>query len=298
MYYWGDFSEIIILVILFANKWSFHKNKQFPIFGRMKPTVLLLLALLLTTAAFAQSEKQLRILSYNIHHGKTADNVDQLAEMADYILQSGADIVGLQEVDSVCTRSAKVDQTAFLGEKTGMHHAFVRHFPYQGGAYGLAFLSKYPILSVENHPLPAQSESLGATVALMIVTLEISATDTIRVVNVHLDYRSQDSRLEQSKIMAAILENLDLPLVVMGDLNAVPQTAEIESLKGRLGLIETHAPSAFTFPTALPDRKIDYILVDPRFFKLVASAVPDIHFSDHRPIVSDVLFTASGGSRL
>ena len=80
--------------------------------------------------------QKLRIMSYNIHHGTDRNERNTIDSMGYFIKKIKPDIVGLQEVDSVCQRSGKVDQMKRLAEITGMYYAFVRHFPYQGGAYG------------------------------------------------------------------------------------------------------------------------------------------------------------------
>ena len=111
--------------------------------------------------------QSLKIMTYNIHRGQDADNNDRLMEMAAFIKESGADIVGLQEVDSVCYRSGQVDQAKILAEYSGMHYAFVRHFAFQGGAYGQALLSKYPITEVRNNRLPVATDIPEQTTAFL-----------------------------------------------------------------------------------------------------------------------------------
>src|SRR5699024_3001664 len=99
-------------------------------------TEILILFLIVFCLGCEQKPDDLSIMSYNSHRGQDAENRDQLEAMADFIIESGAEIVGLQEVDSVCFRSDQVDQPRILAELTGMHYAFVRHFEFEGGAYG------------------------------------------------------------------------------------------------------------------------------------------------------------------
>jgi endonuclease/exonuclease/phosphatase family metal-dependent hydrolase len=101
----------------------------------------LFLFLILTFFCQQGEAQRLRVMSYNIHIGQDASGKDQLAELAKYIKASDADILGLQEVDSVCIRSGKVDQMAFLAQATGMHYAYQRHFSFDGGSYGIGILS-------------------------------------------------------------------------------------------------------------------------------------------------------------
>lgn len=245
------------------------------------------LFLLHATPARGQEAPAFKLMSYNIHHGTDASNQDRLGEMADFIRQSGVAVVGLQEVDSVCTRSGGIDQAAYLGQITGMHHAFERHFAFQGGAYGQAILSAFPIVDVSATRLPVQSDNPDASVALMVATLAVSEQDTINIVNVHMDYRAQPSRLRQSQLMVQRLKNSPYPLILMGDLNAQPQAPEIAELLEGLQLADTDTPDAFTFPAESPNRKIDYILVDKAFDALRAS-VPAYTYSDHLPAVAEV----------
>ena len=93
------------------------------------------------------SEK-LTVLTYNIHHanppGREAGFID-LDTIVATIRSSGADIVAIQELDSVTTRSNKQFQLQLLAEKLNMHYRFERTIPFGGGAYGICILSKLPI---------------------------------------------------------------------------------------------------------------------------------------------------------
>jgi hypothetical protein len=104
---------------------------------------ILLLALMLAPALPAlQPADALRVVSYNIRHGRGNDDVVDLERTARVLRALSPDIVGLQEVDERATRSGGVPQAVRLGELLGMHHAFGRFMDYQGGAYGLAILSR------------------------------------------------------------------------------------------------------------------------------------------------------------
>ncbi len=226
-----------------------------------------------------------KIMSYNIHHGKDLAGNDQIDAMAGFIKASEAGIVGLQEVDSVCRRSGGVDQTAELARKTGMHPVFARHFAFQDGAYGQALLSKYPVHAVETLRLPVGSGS----VVMLMADLIITDTQKLRVVNVHLDYRSQESREQQVRLIVERLKTSELPIVFVGDLNTTPGTPEMDLLLRGLRLADTHTDGGYTFPANQPDRRIDFILTAPDV-KVSRTEVADVPFSDHLPIVSELVF--------
>jgi endonuclease/exonuclease/phosphatase (EEP) superfamily protein YafD len=51
------------------------------------------------TASAGVPDRPLRVLTYNIHHGVGEDGVLDLERIARVIADSGADVIGLQEVD-------------------------------------------------------------------------------------------------------------------------------------------------------------------------------------------------------
>jgi endonuclease/exonuclease/phosphatase family metal-dependent hydrolase len=67
---------------------------------------------------------QVRVLSYNIHHGAGTDGELDLPRIANVIRRLKPDLVALQEVDKKTQRSRGVDQAAELGRLTGMHAVF------------------------------------------------------------------------------------------------------------------------------------------------------------------------------
>ena len=121
---------------------------------------LLFSLLCLTQSCISSSGKitELNLASYNIRHGEGTDKKLDLERTAQVLKELNADLIALQEVDKNCERSKKVDQAAFLGQKLGMHHHFEKFMNYQGGEYGMAVLSRYPLKKIIRHELPKGSE--------------------------------------------------------------------------------------------------------------------------------------------
>ncbi|MEZ6125818.1 MAG: endonuclease/exonuclease/phosphatase family protein [Planctomycetaceae bacterium] len=107
----------------------------------------------------AADPTQLRVLSYNIHHGEGVDRKLDLQRIADVILSVRPDLVALQEVDRNATRTGGVDQPAELARLTRMHVVFGANIELQGGHYGNAVLSRHPIARLRNHLLPNIDDS-------------------------------------------------------------------------------------------------------------------------------------------
>ncbi len=246
-----------------------------------------LLILLFAGFFSAASGQTIKVMSYNIHHGADKNEVLTLDEMGKYIKDSGADIVGLQEVDSMCTRSGKVDQMKCLAEITGMHYAFVRHFAYGGGAYGLGILSKYPISNVKNNRitiLPPNPEK--PSLAHLTAEIMLPGKRPLLFSTVHLSLNTESRLVQADEVLAQTAG--EIPAIITGDMNANPGTAEILKLESRF--TETGKNAVFTFPAGKAVKKIDYVMVSkPHLKSVVKSEVHDeVLLSDHLPIISTV----------
>ena len=90
------------------------------------------------------------LASFNIcsaHFREGYYTEDNLNRLGDCIRQSLADVVCLQEVDRGAARSNQVDMAARLADMTALkHHYFIKIRDFQGGEYGTAILSRYPIV--------------------------------------------------------------------------------------------------------------------------------------------------------
>ena len=247
----------------------------------------LVIPVVLSFPAMLIAQTGLTIMTYNIHHGKDVDGLDQLTKIAEVIRQSGADIVGLQEVDSVCLRSGRTDQAKKLAELTGMYHAFVRHIAYEGGAYGMALLSKYPIRSIKNHRLPIASDIPGETRAFLTAEIKISKQKKWLTGVAHLDYRDANSRKKQAEQIISIFEQSALPGILVGDLNAMPTQDEIAPVL--FSFQDTQPDDSFTFPATQPARKIDYILIRQSHpVRVLKREVIPVSYSDHLPVITTI----------
>src|SRR5215218_9695885 len=100
--------------------------------------------------AHARGRVRLSVMSYNIHVGVGMDKKLDLARIAEVIKRHRVDIVGLQEVDRGVERTGRADEIRELARLTGMDYAFAHNLDYQGGQYGVAVLSRFPILAIDH----------------------------------------------------------------------------------------------------------------------------------------------------
>jgi endonuclease/exonuclease/phosphatase family metal-dependent hydrolase len=233
----------------------------------------------------AQTSQDLRVVSYNIKHGRGNDDVVDLERTAGVLRPLRPDIVGVQEVDDRATRSGQVAQAERLGQLLEMNHAFGKFMDFQGGAYGLAILSRFPIVRDTAVKLPDGNEPRVA------LSIEVRLPDgpPLTIVNVHFDWvRSDGYRFAQAEALTKYLDALATPYVLLGDFNDVPDSRTLALFKARATEASKPAAASFTFPSTTPAREIDYIFFSrnaaftPREVRVIDEQVA----SDHRPVLA------------
>ena len=232
------------------------------------------------------TQDTIRVLAYNIHHGEGMDTVIDLERIASLIREVDPDFVTLQEVDSVTTRTNGVDQAAELGRLTGLNPAFGRFMAYQGGAYGMAVLSRWPIDDVRNLRLPDGAEPRTA------LSADVTSPETgrtLRFVGIHF-YRTEEERLAQAMRLGELLGDDAVPTILAGDFNSTPDSEVMNHLSESWSVVEK-GNDHFTFPSYGPDREIDFVLLQPvgRFEVVGQRVLTEPVASDHRPIVVDLV---------
>lgn len=232
-------------------------------------------------------------MSYNIRHANppSRKGVIDLEAIARTIRQEDPDLVALQEVDVHIARSESVHQAEALAKLLGMHYFFARAIDFGGGEYGVAILSRYPLLDTKLVQLPEEAESEAEDRVLATAIVELPNGRKIRFGSTHLDVMSEANRLQQVQTINAIAKAEPLPFIVAGDFNALPESAAMSELSK----VFTHTcPAAceFTFPQDVPDRTLDYIAFTKNAGITVQAhkVVPERYASDHLPVVATLRF--------
>jgi endonuclease/exonuclease/phosphatase (EEP) superfamily protein YafD len=106
-------------------------------------------------------------------------------------------------------------------------------------------------------------------------------------VNVHLNWTQDDtSRYAQARALLAELETIDLPMVVAGDFNDVPDSRTMQAFfRAGFKPVEDPGPS---WNAKAPSVDIDHILVRSgrglRLDPLGGEVLDERDLSDHRPV--------------
>ena len=235
----------------------------------------------------------IKVMSYNIHIGNPPSkptSFRDLQAIADVINLQKPDLVALQEVDVNTTRSGStVDQAKELARLTNMHYFYTKAIDYQGGQFGDAVLSRFPILESKRYELPVTTALGGELRSIAMVTVEKEGKKFL-FASTHLDHLGpEDNRVLQANEIVKIAKQLSLPLILCGDLNATPTSTPINILKQQLSLgCKFSCP--YTFPAVTPNRTIDYIFVSSIEKLNVKSyrIVNETYASDHLPVLAEI----------
>ena len=266
-----------------------------------------------------EKSTEVTVMSFNIHYGADGDNQFDLERTASVIEDSGAEIIGLQEVDNHWgSRSEFLDEAEWLAERLDMHVVYGANLdepPLPGDVdnrqYGNAVLSEYPIISSENHLLTnieyeeRPTEQRGLLEAVVNVR-----GNHVAFYSTHLDFQREEQRALQVEEILDITGASERPAVIVGDLNAEPDAPELQPLFSvftdtfaALGQGDdyTFGPDLEGLPGSgsveNPSLRIDYILT-ARGATATSAEVIRTTASDHLPIVAELSITKTPNGKV
>ncbi len=229
---------------------------------------------------------RLRVLTYNIHHAEGTDGRVDYERLGAMINGLKPDVVAVQEVDEGARRTEGVFQSKRLAELTGMNSVFGAAMPFSGGHYGVAILSRFPIESHSNHPLPFQFGQEPRT-ALKARILPDNGIPPFDFVSTHFCHQSESNRVDQAKQLRRFVRAPDsVPVIVAGDFNARPNSAPMMTFLADDWLDAT-----------APQSVIDYVLVrsDDPWRLTDVETIEDRVISDHRPVIVELEWVGGRG---
>ena len=232
----------------------------------------------------------MKIMSFNTQH--CLNFLEQKIDfeiMAKTILAFEPDIVGLNEMRGEGSHPDFAAQVEKLSELTGMKYYYFAPAIYikDRGPYGNGFLSKLPILKVENVMIPDPDKKPGNRDYETRCVLKAELEGGITVLVTHFGLNSD----EQENAVNTVLENLaDKKCILMGDFNVMPENPVLEPIRARMkDTADLFDEPKLSFRSDVPDRKIDYIFVSPDI-EVVSADIPPVVASDHRPHIALVEF--------
>ncbi|NQV26085.1 MAG: endonuclease/exonuclease/phosphatase family protein [Rhodopirellula sp.] len=258
---------------------------------KMSVIAALLMMMLTSVGESAEPPHQLRVLCYNVHWCLGMDGKYDVVRLADVIKKAKPDLVALQEVDVGVKRSGRMHEVRQLAELTGLAARFGPTQHYEGGLFGNAVLTRFPILDVSIHPLPyTESTAERTTYPRGAIVVTVTALDgkPLRFISTHFQHNVPEDRVAEAQAINELFaaDGDGLRAILAGDMNAQPDDEPVTELlkKWTNAIDEAATPTA---PATNPRSRIDYVFYrNTSQFRLVESKViPEAMASDHRPVL-------------
>ena len=241
----------------------------------------------------AKSQGAIRLVSYNVGvFNKYISDDYQL--IADMMKEAEADVVCMNELDSVTTRTKNIYQLEYAAKCLGdWYFCFGPAMEYKGGKYGEGVTSRLQPIS-QYYVLLEKGDGSEPRV---LVVMEF---ENFVVATTHLDHKGETAQKNQAARVTAVMQerygNSTKPVFLGGDLNASPTSETIANLKKDWTILST--TKDYTFSTENPKSCIDYFMLLNNGVKvktvhtqvITETKSGDVkQASDHFPILIDVI---------
>ncbi|MFC6952812.1 endonuclease/exonuclease/phosphatase family protein [Halorubellus litoreus] len=212
-------------------------------------------------------------------------------DVRDLLAEHDPDVVGLQETEGGRYTTGSANPVRWLADELDYHYDY--GVPTRRGGYGVAVLSKYPVLDTKVVSLPVhQSPARWALVA----TLD-APDGELQTITTHFqtDIPEDDEQLgEAQTILGELFSDDHERAVVLGDFNVQPnQDPAYDRLKRDLTDAWTAAGhpetgGGGTWPAHDPRQRIDYVWLEGDWTVSRCTRVGDAAVSDHLGVLATV----------
>ncbi|HEY0304420.1 MAG TPA: endonuclease/exonuclease/phosphatase family protein [Longimicrobiales bacterium] len=235
-----------------------------------------------------RNERELTVMTYNIHHGFDDRGVPGMQNTASEIANANADLVALQEIGRGWTLLGGNDLIGYLRWRFPQYA--LNYTPINGQLWGLAIMSRLQVDAADGEAFEAEPGSVrygwsGVVVRAGGRKLWFYGTH----VTPDLVGPAGDARFAQTATLQH-LTSLIRPVIIAGDFNAHPQDPPIVSMARAFSDLGANAGlgELETWPAGKPNERIDYIF--GRGVTVAGGSIPRTPASDHLPVVVRVRF--------
>lgn len=247
---------------------------------------------------------KMKIGTYNIQHGRNFQLYLQTKQDGfgvdgiDAILRTyGVEICALNEVFRNTEDDEVGDQAGRIAAAMGYYHVFAKAADFPKGEYGVALISKFPIVETRTVPISLpldQRDRVGAYYedrVLLIAEIDVDGKSLTAMVS-HFGCVEEERALAIQTVKREIAK-IKNPILLMGDFNLTPDSAEYDDLITAIPSLSDTAAlmgdklQPNTFRSDRPTIKIDYIFVDASM-RVHGVTVPETMRTDHRPYFCEV----------
>jgi endonuclease/exonuclease/phosphatase family metal-dependent hydrolase len=235
---------------------------------------------------------KIRIVTYNVHKCRGMDRRVLPARIAEVLREVNADVIAVQEILRVTNNDPKHDQVGYIASELGMEHcAFGHNRPLQGGTYGNATLSRFPIANWTNYDIShAKRERRGC----LRTDIRLPGGKLFHLMNLHLGTSFMERRAQARMLLSPELlldGKFKHPRIVVGDFNEWTRGLATRLLSEHFVSAESNGRKVKrSYPGVLPMLRLDHVYYDSKVklesFGLHRSKTALIA-SDHLPMVAE-----------
>ena len=232
---------------------------------------------------------KLRVATYNIHKCVGIDRRYSPERIVSVLREIDADVIALQEVVSHSNLRERDDQASFIARELEMHFCVGENRIYNGGDYGNATLSRFPIAKYKNYDISVMRREPRGCLSAVI---DVDGVDEFQFLNLHMGTSFFERRKQIYKLLNSHTLQLPEPRgrrIIAGDFNEWSTGLTTRLLQTHYKSVDAraHLGTRRTFPGILPVVHLDHIYFDSGF-KLMAASVhrgrTALFASDHLPI--------------
>jgi endonuclease/exonuclease/phosphatase family metal-dependent hydrolase len=243
------------------------------------------------TGSGSGSGGTVRIMTWNVHHGKNTSNQLSVPSQAAFIAQQGPHVVLLQEVQTWDQNQPALFETE-LEKRTGVNWTRVwAPVNSNAGTEGNLVLTRLSVSSSTTFKMHATSnyEAIGANRSVAHATVSVSGVP-LHVFSTHLDYGNTSYRTSQLLDLMDWLPKFSGRQIVGGDFNSTPGTYWINTMTSDYYDTWEDVTGSSSGGGTINGVRFDYLLRG----KIAGDKIPptkiwvvSTSLSDHKPVIAD-----------
>ena len=162
-----------------------------------------------------QPQPELKILTYNIQQGYSAEGLKNYSGQLEEIREINADLIGLQESDTNRIANGNADIVRYFADKLNLYSYFGPKTV--TGTFGVALLSKYPIENPRTFYMYSEGEQTA--------TIEAQITVEGKTFNVYVTHLGNGGPMIQQQAILEAVDGKD-DVILIGDFNFRPDSEQ------------------------------------------------------------------------
>ncbi len=244
-----------------------------------------------------ENKEQIRILTYNIKYNGEymRQNKDSLKYIMEFFKQENADILVLPE-------------SRLMSTNKNLYNRLNEMYPYNTSSdfTGNAFyietfvFSRYPISNVRQygqHYIYEMNVNLPDEKKVKLIACHFDSNQSNSSLNrgegiFNNIKNGYEKRAKEAQMICDSLKDYQGPIIIAGDFNDISGSESLNLLQDNLNLNDAWWKSGFGYGATSISKnlffRLDHILYSAHF-NSTAIDIPDVDFSDHYPIVTDLI---------